>query len=468
MSTTALGTEGHSKRSREARSVRAYFWTANALVIGLLAFEIAEGDIGGGAGVGTLVAWGVVIAVADSLPVRVWGPITLTMSLPVALAVGMLFDPVTAALVAFVSSVDPRELRGKISISRALYNRSQIALSVFVASWVFHSTGAEVGQWPEMIAPALMALAVDCVANTALVVIPASLISGDPPVAVVKQVVADSPVQYAFAYLVLGLFAILLATVGVSAGVLGAVVFLAPLALARQTFVQAERLGESAQRLEAKNQALKDAVDHVADERRDERMVVAGELHDEVLPPLFKVHLMGQVLKQDLSSGRLLDLDQDLPELLSATQVAQGAIREVLGDLRRSAIGPGGLNSTMHLLARQLESAGSPRIELDLDDVGGSKVTQLLVYQVAREGMANAAKYSKATTIKVRLWLDDQHVRLVIEDNGVGFALSEVDMTCHFGLQFIRERVEASKGNVLVDSMLGSGTRVVATIPLST
>ena len=80
----------------------------------------------------------------------VWGPITLTMSLPVALAVGMLFDPVTAALVAFVSSVDPRELRGKISISRALYNRSQIALSVFVASWVFHSTGAEVGQWPEI------------------------------------------------------------------------------------------------------------------------------------------------------------------------------------------------------------------------------------------------------------------------------------------------------------------------------
>ena len=148
MSTTALGTEGHSKRSGEARSVRAYFWAANALVIGLLAFEIAEGDIGGGAAVGTLVAWGVVIAVADSLPVRVWGPITLTMSLPVALAVGMLFDPVTAALVAFVSSVDPRELRGKISISRALYNRSQIALSVFVASWVFHSTGAEVGQWP--------------------------------------------------------------------------------------------------------------------------------------------------------------------------------------------------------------------------------------------------------------------------------------------------------------------------------
>jgi hypothetical protein len=40
---------------------------------------------------------------------------------------------------------------------------------------------------------------------------------------------------------------------------------------------------------------------------------VAGDLHDDVLPALFKVHLMGEVLKQDLASGRLLDLDDDLP-----------------------------------------------------------------------------------------------------------------------------------------------------------
>ena len=41
------------------------------------------------------------------------------------------------------------------------------------------------------------------------------------------------------------------------------------------------------------------------------------------LATLFKVRLMGQVLRQDLSTGRLLDLDVDLPELLSATESAQ-------------------------------------------------------------------------------------------------------------------------------------------------
>ena len=70
------------------------------------------------------------------------------------------------------------------------------------------------------------------------------------------------------------------------------------------------------------------ATDSLANERRDERQVLAGELHDEVLP-LFKVHLMGQVLRQDLDSGR-----QILPELLTATEMAQSAIRDVVRGLR--------------------------------------------------------------------------------------------------------------------------------------
>ena len=104
-------------------------------------------------------------------------------------------------------------------------------------------------------------------------------------------------------------------------------------------------------------------------------MAVAGELHDEVLPPLFKVHLMGQVLRQDLDSGRLLDLDDDVPQLITATEVAQSAIRGLLRDLRQSSIGPAGLNVTLELLARRLEAAGSPAIRLELSDVGGSNLS---------------------------------------------------------------------------------------------
>jgi signal transduction histidine kinase len=192
--------------------------------------------------------------------------------------------------------------------------------------------------------------------------------------------------------------------------------------------------------------------------------MVAGELHDEVLPPLFKVHLMGQVLHQDLNSGRLFDLDEDLPQLISATEAAQSAIRALVSDLRRSPIGGGGLNATIRLLAQQLESAGSPRIHLDLQDVGGSHVSQLLIYQVAREGMNNAARHSRASRIEVNLWKEEGLIRLKVTDDGIGFDPRAVDRDAHFGLQLLLERMEAAAGRVVVDSRLGYGTTISATI----
>ena len=56
---------------------------------------------------------------------------------------------------------------------------------------------------------------------------------------------------------------------------------------------------DAAKKIAAKDRALLTAAGQTLLERRDERIAVAGELHDEVLPPLFKVHLMGQVLRQD-------------------------------------------------------------------------------------------------------------------------------------------------------------------------
>jgi signal transduction histidine kinase len=241
--------------------------------------------------------------------------------------------------------------------------------------------------------------------------------------------------------------------------------FLVPLGLARQVFLQGKSLEEADARIQAKDRALLEVADHTLDERRDERMAVAGELHDEVLPPLFKVHLMGQVLRQDLNSGRLLDLDEDIPELLAATEAAQEAIRCVVRDLRRSSLGPGGLNSTIELLAHQLEASGSPRFKLYLEDVGGSSVVQLLAYQVAREAMSNAARHSRASEIAVVLERSDGLIRLRVEDDGVGFHVEGVDGDSHFGLQLIRERIESAGGSVYVDSKLAGGTRVLVRLP---
>ncbi|MGH2640874.1 MAG: sensor histidine kinase, partial [Actinomycetota bacterium] len=193
---------------------------------------------------------------------------------------------------------------------------------------------------------------------------------------------------------------------------------------------------------------------------------LAGELHDEVLPSLFKVHLMGQVLRQDLAAGKLLELDDDLPELLLATDAAQRAIRDLLGDMRRSPLGAAGLKPTLRLLVDQLTSAGAPPVVLDVEEFSSSPLAQLLAYQVVREALHNAAKHSRASNVELRLWKDERMLRVSVRDDGTGFAWAAVDSSRHFGLQIMKERIEAAGGSMFVDSRLGEGTLVAASVPM--
>lgn len=206
----------------------------------------------------------------------------------------------------------------------------------------------------------------------------------------------------------------------------------------------------------------------IADERRDERLTVAAGLHDEVLPPLYQVHLMGQVLRQDLASGRLLALEDDLPELLRATEYASQAMRVIIRNLRRSSIGAAGLAETLRLLARSLEAESGARIRLELEEVGGSPLVQLLAYQIAREALRNAVRHAQATDILVRLIREEGDMRLVVQDDGCGFSLDSVDGEHHFGLQLMRERVELAGGLMRVDSAPGQGTKIIARLPAET
>jgi signal transduction histidine kinase len=230
-------------------------------------------------------------------------------------------------------------------------------------------------------------------------------------------------------------------------------------------FRQRQEVIRASAAIRRKDAALLEAAGEAVRERREERLSLAGELHDEVLPSLFKVHLMGQVLRQDLARGRLLELDEDLPELLSATEDAQRAIRDLLGDLRKSPIGIGGLRETLNVLVDQLSATSPVSIRLDVDEGEATAVSELLSYQVAREALHNAVKHSKASNIHVLIAHADSSIRIAVTDDGVGFESQSVDSNRHFGLQIMAERVEAAGGHLVVDSSPGEGTTVAAAVP---
>ncbi len=61
--------------------------------------------------------------------------------------------------------------------------------------------------------------------------------------------------------------------------------------------------------------------------------------------------------------------------------------------------------------------------------------------------MTNVLKHAQASRVKVHLLLDDDLVRLIIQDNGIGFDLQEAETSKGLGLHSLRERVQRMGGS---------------------
>jgi signal transduction histidine kinase len=466
---TAAGTTGQFRRPTRGEPLRLRILEASVsiVVLTLLLWQVGWHWEAFATDLDDLLPWLLVVALADLWPVPIWGSVQLMMSFPVLLAAALVFPTFVAGSLSLIGTLDLREFRREISPLRGLYNRCNVAASVMTASWMFHLFGSGVLEWPQVIGATLVALVADMLVNFTLVIAGTHLLTGLSPARLLKNVYGGShPEVFLGGYACFGLLALLMATVYVVAGNAGLIAFAIPLLLARQMFVHWKRLGEANIALLQKDRALSAAANKIVDERREERLALAAEIHDEVLPPLYKIHLMGQVVKDDFASGRLLDLEADVPDLVQAVETADATLRDMVRDLRQSTIGPGGLVETLRLLAEQIEASAEIRVETDLRPVGGSPLTHLLAYHLAREALVNAARHSGASKIVVALDQDEDSIRLRVSDDGYGFNPLTVDTSSHFGLQLMRERSELAGGSLVVSSGLGEGTLVVARLPI--
>jgi signal transduction histidine kinase len=85
-------------------------------------------------------------------------------------------------------------------------------------------------------------------------------------------------------------------------------------------------------------------------------------------------------------------------------------------------------------------------------------------FLVFKEAVNNAAKYSKASMVVVRMGLHNKRLVLLVEDNGIGFDPAEADGGN--GLGNIQKRADAMKGRIQVVAKPGEGTHITLNIPV--
>jgi signal transduction histidine kinase len=237
-----------------------------------------------------------------------------------------------------------------------------------------------------------------------------------------------------------------------------------PIFVARQMLIRGQQLDVLNRKLIGRERLMEQLLDRAVDERRDERLRIASDLHDNMLQSLTKVWMLGQVLRREIPFQSAVA--HDVEDLVGVTDESMNSLRELMREMRESPLGRAGLIPTLENLIRDLRLDWGMRIGfsqpagLDL-----SPETQVALYQVAREALINALKHADARRIHVSLENTGESVVLLVEDDGCGFDPSDVDSTLHFGLGVMQERIFRAGGTLRIDSKLGYGTSVSARVP---
>ena len=219
---------------------------------------------------------------------------------------------------------------------------------------------------------------------------------------------------------------------------------------------------------QAEDALLRAAVDASDAERRR----IAGEVHDHVVQDLTG-------LAFDIDAAQMRGRPRDPEDAALLERTARG-VRQTVEDLRSLLVAliparnggfRGGLGPALQVLAQETARSGI-RVTVHADearDLPGP--TAALLYRCAQEALRNVTTHSRATSVEVVVTRDQGVATMRVEDDGQGFDESRLDerfAAGHVGLRALGELLVDAGGSLTLTSAPGQGTRLVATVPLST
>jgi signal transduction histidine kinase len=410
--------------------------------------------------------WILIIAIVELLPVPAWKSVHLSIGGPLFMAAAFIYSAPIAGIIAFLGSSDPREIRREVTPLHALFNRSQICLSTFMASLTFHAIGASSSSWLRVVPAALVAVLADYFVNAMLVSVDASLMHEVRVRTVLKKLRIGNPVEFLASYVGLGLLGLLLAQL-YEVGWWAVAAFVLPLLFVRQMFFRTRALEDATKELKDREVVLRGLSNRMAEERHDERMQIAGYLHDDMAQMLFRMSLHVDILGKQLNAGDAEGVERELEGIRRARARASELLRSLIKDLRLSPLGRTGLSDALRAFCSEVQKDYAVAVSTRLNEVEMPPPIQLLCYQVAREAVMNAVKHAEPSTVQVTLDPTTEGAKVTVTDDGKGFDVEEGSSEGHFGLTMMRERALVAGGTFDIHSVPDKGTTVTAEFPTS-
>ena len=221
-----------------------------------------------------------------------------------------------------------------------------------------------------------------------------------------------------------------------------------------------------------RNEELLRALSHrLVQAQEAERGRVALELHDHITQLLCAVLVRSQMLADKLSArdGTSKSEAIKLREMLGHTAEE---VERISRNLRPSVLDELGLIPVLRDTSTQFAKRTGISVKLACVQLTARLPAdaELTLYRILQEALENVEKHARARHVTVGLTKQGDNVQLTIRDDGIGF--DPVHLPARrkarsgLGLLSMRERATYVGGDLNVKSALGTGTTILAQIPL--
>jgi len=199
--------------------------------------------------------------------------------------------------------------------------------------------------------------------------------------------------------------------------------------------------------------------------QEEERIRIAGELHDGVLQQLTSLAL--QLGTATLALPPDSEPKAEVREVEKKLIHVGAEIRQLSHKLHPAVLHEKGLPTALSAYCQEFsEIRGIPILyKADENVYELSPGAALCIYRIAQEALGNVAKHANARQVEVRLTRSNGTVCLLVSDDGVGFDSGRNEASGGLGLINMRERVRQLNGTFEFESTPGRGTKVKAEVP---
>jgi len=226
---------------------------------------------------------------------------------------------------------------------------------------------------------------------------------------------------------------------------------------------------ESEEKIRTYQEQLQSLASELSLTEERERRRLATVLHDNIAQLLVVAKGKFEKIQE---SALYRSLAKPMEEIRRLIEESIRYTRSLVFELSPPILYDLGFEPAMEWLAEHMQQQYGLVVSVEDDDLPKplDNEARALLFRAVRELLFNVLKHAQASCARVCMRRAGEHLEIIVEDNGVGFAPDQLGASSGkiegFGLFSIRERLNYFGGRMEIESTPGEVTRVTLSLPL--